>query len=58
MAEYRNDATPLQPNSPSKVIQGPVDDSHRDFWKHGSKTPAEAIKNDRRKNPVAVGLDE
>ncbi len=52
----RNDATPPHPTSPSKVIQGPADDSWKDFWKHGSKTPVEAVENDRRKNPVPPDL--
>jgi hypothetical protein len=40
-----------QPFTPT-IIQGPADDSRRDFAKSGSSTPAEALANDPRKHPV------
>jgi len=41
------------PVSSSRVIQGPADDSWRDWHKRGSQTPGEAVAADPRKRPPA-----
>jgi len=49
---------PDAPFPPSKAIDGPAQDSRRDFHKRGSSTPGEALSEDPRKNPVPPGLGE